>query len=130
MIYECKQFLDTNIYRSFNLLLNQYAIYFKNLDKGIKYSKGIYIDNLISQCISNMAHSYKKNKYKDKLEYAYKAYDLLFEIEIHLKGLYEAYKSISETQYNALCKICGKLEEQLNKWISKIESTINVQSDK
>ena len=36
MLQECKRFLDTNIYRSFNILKTDYATYFKHFDKGFK----------------------------------------------------------------------------------------------
>jgi len=122
MIYECKHFLDTNIYRSFNILQSLYATFFRNFDKGIKYSKGIYVDNLISDCITQMALSYNHKNIKDKLQYAYKCKEDLFILEIHLKSLFESYRCLAEHQYNSLCKECGKIEEQLELWIKSKEN--------
>lgn len=121
MLQECKRFLDTNIYRSFNILKTDYAIYFKHFDKGFKESIGVKIDNTLTECILCMSNSYRSNDTKDKLNYANKTYDLLYELEINFKGLFESYKCISQSQYTSLCFNCGKIEDQLDKWIKSLD---------
>ena len=54
MLQECKRFLDTNIYRSFNILKTDYATYFKHFDKGFKESIGVKID--INSYLGMMIH--------------------------------------------------------------------------
>ena len=120
MIYECKKFLDTNIYRSFNLLSNQYAIFFRNFERGYKESIGVQIDNMIGNCILNMSMSYRSKDNNVKLNYANLTLDELYKLEIQLKRLYESYKCINDRQFACLCQYCGKIEEQLDKWINKL----------
>lgn len=64
MLQECKRFLDTNIYRSFNILKTDYATYFKHFDKGFKESIGVKIDNTLTECILCMSNSYRSNDIK------------------------------------------------------------------
>lgn len=120
MLQECKRFLDTNIYRSFNILKTDYATYFKHFDKGFKESIGVKIDNILTECIKYMSYSYRSNDSTDKLNYANKTYDLLYELEINFKGLFESYKCVSQSQYTSLCFTCGKIEDQLDKWIKSL----------
>ena len=124
MLKECQRYLDTNIYRSFNILKTNYAQYFKHFDKGFKESIGVKIDNELTECIKMMSYSYRINDINKKLEYANKTYDLLYNLEINFKGLFESYKCISQNQYTTLCFTCGKIEEQLDKWIKSINKKL------
>ena len=72
MLKECQRYLDTNIYRSFNILKTNYAQYFKHFDKGFKESIGVKIDNELTECIKMMSYSYRINDINKKLEYANK----------------------------------------------------------
>ena len=125
MLNECKRYLDTNIYRSFNILKTNYAQYFKHFDKGFKISIGVKIDNELNECIKMMSYSYRTNDINEKIIYANKTYDLLYDLEIDFKGLFESYKCISQNQYTSLCFNCGKIEDQLIKWINSNNKKLN-----
>lgn len=121
MLYECKKFLDTNIYRSLHILNGHFAPYYINIRNDFKPVIGKELFELISLCISNMANSYYCKINDDKIKYAEELKLNMFHLEIKLKILYDDYKAITEDQYTVLCKDCGKIEEQLLKWISKLK---------
>lgn len=120
MLYECKKFLDTNIYRSLHLLMSAFAPYYINMRNDIKPILGKEVFDLISLCISNMANSYYHKDISKKIDYAYELKHNLFILEIKLKILYDDFKQLSESQYNILCQKCGNIEQQLNLWINKL----------
>lgn len=122
MLFECKKFLDTNIYRSLNILVEHYFQYYKNLRKDIKPIIGKEIFDLMTTCIENMVNSYKSKNNEDKLKYAYIMKDNLMHIEIKTKLLFDCMKLITEEQYTVLCKDYGNIEIQLEHWINKLEN--------
>lgn len=122
MLYECKKFLDTNIYRSLHLLACNYAPYYINMRNDMKPVIGKELFELISICISKMSLSYYNKDKEAKLKYAYELKENLFLLEIKLKIIYDDFKIINEAQYNVLCKDLGKIEEQLKLWIDKLNT--------
>jgi len=121
MLYECKKFLDTNIYRSLHILNGHFAPYYINMRNDFKPVIGKEIFELISLCISNMSNSYYHKNKEDKIKYAEELKQNMFHLEIKFKIIFDDYKIITEDQYTVLCKDCGKIEEQLEKWTNKLK---------
>ena len=122
MLYECKKFLDTNIYRSLHILATHYGPYYINMRNDFKPVLGKELFDLISLCISNMANSYYNKDKNNKLIQASECRKNLNLFEIKLKIIFDDFKIITQDQYTVLCKDCGYIEEQLDKWINKLSN--------
>ena len=94
-----KKFTETDIYRSFIIIHQEYAKFFKNFENGYKMSIGVDLDNSFIQClmIFKMIFLNKNNK-----ELIHNIDELSDEISLKLKLCFESYQCMSQNQFASL----------------------------
>ena len=115
-----KGFGELPLYRSLSLFLNELTPIILNINKDIKITMGYELIKDTVKTLKILHKSYLKNDFKDKLVFINETIELVSEIELTLKLIFEL-GFITENQSANLSIKIADVILQLNSWKTNIE---------
>ena len=117
------------LFRSFTLFMKDLYSVLKNIDKDLKMTYGYDLLRDTKKVVTAIRKSYRLIKPADKLAQCNTALDLVDDIELTLKMLFELGVIAPKQSANMSIKIAD-LKTQLEGWRTSLEKRINDESNK